>query len=119
MKSEKLLEYYLDSKSYTYEEIKKNIENIKNEFPNKNVETTITLNNFGVYIVTFKFENKNTYFTKLKNKLLPNDENLKTSKTTPKKVKVNNKKDKWKSRLEKYSGCTYGKYKQTGIYHPY
>ena len=61
MKSEKLLEYYLDSKSYTYEEIKKNIENIKNEFPNKNVETTITLNNFGVYIVTFKFENKNTF----------------------------------------------------------
>ena len=117
MNSNKYLEYYLDSKIYTYEEIKENIEKIKKEFPNKNVETNITLNNFRVYIVTFKFQNKDTYFRKIKNQLSIYEE-IKNNANNKKQIQKN-KKDKVKSRFEKYSNYTYGKYKPTKIYHPY
>ena len=74
MKQDKNLEYYFDSRIYTSEEIQKSIEQTKKDFPNKKVKVSIRLNDFGVYIITFKFENKNNYFILLfffffKNKL--------------------------------------------------
>ncbi len=66
---QKYLEYYLDSRIYSSEEVQQSIEETKKEFPNKKVKVTIALNDFGMYIITFKFENKNTYFNKIKIKL--------------------------------------------------
>lgn len=104
----KNLEYYLDSRIYTSEEIQKSIEQTKKDFPNKKIEVEIHLNDFGVYIITFKFENKNNYFNKIKISLWKKfQKNVCLEKRT-------------KSRLEQYYGENrYGKYKPTQTYHPY
>ena len=69
MKQTKCLEYYLDSRIYTTDEVSKSIEDTKKQFPNKKIKVTLSLNDFGVYIITFRFENKNTYWNKIKIKL--------------------------------------------------
>ncbi len=74
----KYLEYYMDSKIYGKDEVQKSIEDTKKEFPNKEIEVQVSLNEFGVYIIKFTFKNKNSFikniFIKLKikkkNKLL-------------------------------------------------
>ena len=74
----KYLEYYMDSKIYGKDEVQKSIEDTKKEFPNKEIEVQVRLNEFGVYIIKFTFKNKNSFikniFIKLKikkkNKLL-------------------------------------------------
>ncbi len=108
MKQDKNLEYYFDSRIYTSEEIQKSIEQTKKDFPNKKVKVSIRLNDFGVYIITFKFENKNNYFNKIKIsfwKKFQKNECLEKEK---------------KSRLEQYYGENrYGKYKPTQTYRPY
>lgn len=65
MKGNKNLEYYLDSRIYSTEEVRKSIEETKKEFPNKKVEVKIALNDFGMYIITFQFENKNTFWNRV------------------------------------------------------
>ncbi len=94
------LQYYLDSRIYSSEEIQKSIDETKKDFPNKNIKVTLSLNDFGVYIITFKFENKNTLFDKIKIKF--------------------RKKLKKQILLEEYSSKPqYGKYKETKTYRPY
>ena len=74
----KHLEYYMDSKIFSKNEVQKSIDDTKKEFPNKEVEVQVSLNKFGVYVITFTFKNKNSFikniFIKLKlkrkNKLL-------------------------------------------------
>ncbi len=97
MEQNKNLEYYLDSRIYSSEEVEKSIEETKKEFPNKNVKVNIALNDFGMYIITFKFETKNTYFNKIKVKL------WRKFRKTPS-IKEPKK---------------YGQYKATKTYHPY
>lgn len=101
MDNKKYLQYYLDSKTYNDDEIQKSIENTKKEFKNKNIQVNVKLNEFGVYVITFKFENKNTIFNLWKG--------------------INNKrKERIQKRFEKYTGNrNYGQYKNTGIYRPY
>lgn len=108
MNQNKYLEYYLDSRIYSSEEVQRSIEETKKEFPNKKVEVSICLNDFGMYIITFKFENKNTYFNRIKIKLW-------------RKVKKTLLLDTGsKSRLERYCGENrYGQYKATKTYRPY
>lgn len=65
MKRNKNLEYYLDAKVYSDEEVQKSIEKTKKEFPTKKVKTKISLNEFGMYIITFSFENKENFFNKI------------------------------------------------------
>ena len=62
MNRNKCLEYYLDSRIYNQEEVQKNIDETKKEFPNKKIAVDITINKFGMYVITFYFENKNTIF---------------------------------------------------------
>ena len=57
----KCLEYYLDSKVYNYEDVEKNIEETKKDFPKKKFSVNVTTNSFGMYVITFNFENKKTY----------------------------------------------------------
>ncbi len=66
MNRTKCLEYYLDSKEYGSKEIQESIEKTKKEFLNRNVYVDISLNDFGMYIITFYFENRNTIFNKIK-----------------------------------------------------
>jgi len=105
----KCLEYYLDSKVY-------NIEETKKDFPKKKFSVNVTTNSFGMYVITFNFENKKTWFSKIilyfkrKKTLMLQDAN-------------GNKKDNFEKeknrRLEKAYKNQYGKYKSTGIYKPY
>ena len=129
MDTNKYLEYYLDSKIYTNEEVKKSIEETKKEFPNKNVRVNVTLNEFGVYIITFKFENKNTYFSKIKillrrkraDKLMLEEKiEDKRQRDIQRKSKNLKEQQKVQNRISKYFGNNlYGQYKSTGVYHPY
>ena len=99
MKQTKCLEYYLDSRIYTTDEVSKSIEDTKKQFPNKKIKVTLALNDFGVYIITFRFENKNNYWNKIKIKL---------------KSKI-----KRTVLLNEDNRRIYGQYKQTKIYKPY
>lgn len=129
MDSNKYLEYYLDSKVYSNEEIQNSIDETKKEFPNKNVKVNVFLNQFGVYVITFEFENKNTYFNKIKilfkrkkSKSLLLEEKLENKKQKEfyKENKSIIKKEKQQKRFDKYLGENrYGKYRDAGIYHPY
>lgn len=129
MNSNKYLEYYLDSKVYSNEEVQNSIDKTKKEFPNKNIKVEVFLNEFGVYVITFEFENKNTYFNRIKvllrkkhnNKLmLEGNKESKYIKELYNKDRNSIKKEKEEKRIKKYSGDNrYGKYKNTGIYHPY
>ena len=97
MNETKYLEYYMDSRIYTSEQVQESIEETKKEFPNKKIKVTLALNDFGVYIITFKFENKNNYFNKLIIKL----------------------KSKFKRQMLLNEYKEYGQYKTTKIYRPY
>lgn len=108
MNENKNLEYYLDSRIYSSEEVQKSIEETKRQFPNKKAKVSIGLNDFGMYIITFAFKNKNTYFNRIKIKLWTKLKNT---------LMVENGN---KSRLEQYYGKNrYGQYKKTKTYKPY
>lgn len=108
MYKNKCLEYYLDSRIYNSEEVQKSIDETKKEFPNKKVKVSIALNDFGVYIITFKFENKNTFFNRIK---------IKLRKKFKKPLLLGNGNQ---DRLEQYSDKKrYGQYKSTKTYRPY
>ena len=66
MNRNKCLEYYLDSRIYNQEEVKKNIDETKKEFQNKEITVNITINKFGMYVITFYFKNKNTIFNRIR-----------------------------------------------------
>lgn len=66
MNTNKCLEYYLDARIYNQEEVQKNIDETKKEFPNKEITVDITINKFGMYVVTFYFENRNTIFNRIR-----------------------------------------------------
>ncbi len=118
MNRTKYLEYYMDSKIYSKDEVEKSIDETKKEFPKKEIDVQVHLNNFGVYIITFIFKNKNSFikniFIKLrlkkKNKLLLAENTKKDKKP---------KEDKMQKRFEKYSNKIYGQYKATHTYRPY
>lgn len=108
MEQNKNLEYYLDSKQYTTEDVKQSIEETKKEFPNKKVKVSIALNEFGMYIITFQFENKNTFFNRVVIRIW-----RKLKKTLL--LEAGNQK-----RLEQYGKEKhYGQYKATKTYKPY
>ena len=126
MNNNKYLEYYMDSKVYSNEEIQNSISETKKQFLKKDINVNIHLNEFGVYVITYEFENKNTYFNKMKilfrrrkmervqkRKQLKNNENHRERQNLKNTEKIN-------KRFEKYSGNNrYGKYIRTGVYLPY
>lgn len=118
MKEIKRLEYYFDSNEYTQQEVEENIEGIKREFPNKKIKVEIELNDYGVYIITFYFSNRNTILNKIKIFIKNKKEKTLLLEDRKGNLKVRNKKKK-NSRLEKYYGKEYGTYKQTKKYRPY
>lgn len=106
MEQNKNLEYYLDSRIYSKEEVQKSIEETKKEFPNKQMEVSVVLNEFGVYTITFQFQNKNNYFHKIKMKFC-NQFQKKSFLNQENKMKAN------------YGEKRYGQYKETKTYRPY
>ena len=114
MNKTKYLEYYMDSKIYSKEEVQKSIDETKKEFPNRQIDVQVHLNKFGVYIITFTFNKKNSFIRKIfiklkfrkKNNLLLTEES-------------EIKQDKVQKRFEKYNNKTYGQYKATHTYRPY
>ena len=109
---QKCLEYYMDSKIYTTEQVQTSIDETKKEFANKEVYSEVSLNEFGVYVITFYFESKNTIWNRIRI-FFKRKDNKKLL------LERETKQDKTKSRLEKYYGNTYGKYKETKTYRPY
>ena len=101
IKERKCLEIYLDSRQNGSEEILQKIKETKEEFPNKEMDTYISLNDFGMYIIKIDFRNKDNYWNKLK-------ERRKKRKTILLEESTPNEKQK-----------KYGKYKETKIYKPY
>ena len=64
----KCIEYYFDSKTFTKEQLIKNIEEAKLEFPNKKIEPNLFLNEWGVYILKIHFTDKIEYVSDFKEK---------------------------------------------------
>ena len=106
-KEGKCLEYYFDSKTFTKDQLIKNIEEAKLEFPNKKVETNLFLNEWGVYILKINFKDKIEYVSDLKEKR----KNRKVLLLTEKNRKISEKRTSIFNRK-------YGKYKKTGEYRP-
>ena len=112
MNQTKYLEYYMDSKIYNKDEVQKSIDETKKEFPNKQIDVQVHLNNFGVYVITFTFKNRNSF---IKNIFIK----LKLKKKNKLLLTENTKKDKVQKRYEKYNNKVYGQYKATHTYRPY
>ena len=149
MKNQKVLENYFDSRIYNNQEIEEAISKTKKEFEKKIVNVDISLNEFGVYVVTYYFKNKENLFQKIvvkikqrkkkKQMLLLQEKQFELHKKEIKKqrkkenkqknhiekAKRKNKtreernKEKLQKRIEKYTGNKYGKYKETKTYRPY
>lgn len=100
MNNSKCLEYYLDSKVYDYESVQKSIDETKKEYEKKDIEVNIELNKYGMYIITFYFKNKDTFFSKIK---------LYFRRKNKPMLQAKNKNYEHK----------YGQYKETKIYKPY
>lgn len=126
MKKQKIVENYFDSKVYSNQELLQNIEETKNEYSKKIVEVDIRLNEFGVYVVTYYFKNRDNIFKKIfikikqkarKNKIiLLQDKSYRYEKM---KTREERKNEKIRKRMKKYSESTYGLYKKTKTYKPY
>lgn len=125
MLKQKIVENYFDSKIYSNQEILRSIEETKKEYSKKIVDIDIRLNEFGVYVVTYYFKNKDNIFQKIFIKIKQKAKKNKTvllqekSLTYGKLTKDERKKEKIKRRMEKYSGNIYGVYKETRTYRPY
>ena len=125
----KYLEYYMDSKIYSKNEVQQSIDNTKKEFPNKKIDVQVYLNKFSVYIVTFTFRNKDSFFKNIFIKLKVKRKNKLLLAETMENRNINNvnqiirtkkaKQEKLQQRFEKYYDRKYGEYKKTGIYRPY
>ncbi len=107
-KKEKCLEYYLDSKIYDREAIQRTIEEAKQEFPGKETDISIYLNEWGVYVINLYFRNKNNILQNV------------NAKIKPRKIK----RKKFKPDYSYQSNINvqprkYGQYKSTGTYKPY
>ena len=100
MYQNKSLKYYFDSRIYSSEQVQESIEETKKEFPNKKIKVTIGLNEFGAYIVTFKFENKDNYLDKIR---------INLSKRFKRTIVTG----------DTIQGKVYGQYKSTNAYKPY
>ncbi|MEI3356394.1 MAG: hypothetical protein V8R81_04970 [Clostridia bacterium] len=116
MNKTKCIQYYLDSREYSSKEVLENIEETKKEFTKKKIHVEYRINDFGMYEITFFFENKITIFGKiklyLKKKRMPllSENNTKTNKS---------RLTKSEKRMKKYYNHEYGTYKKTGMYKPY
>ena len=66
MNKTKCIQYYLDSREYSSKEVLENIEETKKEFTKKKIHVEYRINDFGMYEITFFFENKITIFGKIK-----------------------------------------------------
>ena len=122
MNKTKCIQYYLDSRKYSSKEVLENIEETKKEFPKKKIKVDIQLNSFGMYIITFYFENRESIFHKIKVyfKKKKNNKILLLQEKNDSKIENNTtREDKTKKRLEKYYGQKYGQYKKTQTYRPY
>ncbi|MCI8384718.1 MAG: hypothetical protein HFJ33_07715 [Clostridia bacterium] len=102
METNKNLEYYLDSRIYSGEDVQKSIVETKKEFPNKKIKVTIGLNEYGMYIITFQFQNKNNFFAKIIIRIWRKF-----------------KKTRMLNKGENTTGRRYGQYKETKTYKPY
>ena len=103
----KCIEYYFDSKTFTKEQLIKNIEEAKLEFPNKKIEPNLFLNQWGVYILKINFTDKIKYISDFKEK----KKNRKVLLLTEKNQKISKKRTSLLNR-------EYGVYKKTGQYKP-
>lgn len=101
IKERKCLEVYLDSTRNGDKEIQRKIKEARKDFPNKEIDIHVSLNEFGVYIIKFDFRNKDNYWNRLK-------ERRNERKTILLEENMLNKNSK-----------EYGKYKATKTYKPY
>ncbi len=121
---EKYLEYFMDSRIYSKQDVLNSIEETKKDFETKDVKVNIFLNRFGIYEVIFEFKDKNTYINKMKswvqeNRIKIKSNDMKIVKQSDRLQERVKKEIKEKERLHRYSGNRYGMYKETrNVYKP-
>ena len=75
MNKSKCLEYYLDSSKYNYEEVQKSIDETKKEYDNRDVTVEVNINQYGMYVITCYFKNKNTLLNRIRVFLMKRKQN--------------------------------------------
>lgn len=103
----KCIECYFNAETFTKEQLIENIEKAKLEFPNKNIEPNLFLNEWGVYVLKMHFTDKIEYVSNFKEKR----KNRKVLLLTEKNRKISEKRTAFINRK-------YGQYKKTKEYRP-
>lgn len=103
-KQVKCIEYYFDSNEYNELEVLENMKKEKLEFPKKEAQINISLNEYGIYVATLEFINNKIAVIKRKKKIKNKKVKLKENKKEEKKAVVETK--------------VYGRYKETKKYSP-
>ena len=121
MQKLKTVQYFFDARTYSKNQIIENLQTQREQdFFNKTAKINISLNEFGVYVVTYYFKVSENIFQKIFIKIKQRRKDKKIRLLQEKNGNLEErKKDKIEKRLEKYSGNKYGEYKSSGIYKPY
>lgn len=68
MKETKNLEFYFDTNTFSKDILEKTLKEVKKDFPKKEINPNLYKNKFGTYILKIEFLDKDSYFTKMKEK---------------------------------------------------
>lgn len=109
IKKEKCVEYYFDSKKYDKSQILENMRIEQIGFEKKEANISITLNEYGIYIVKLSFFNNKLPI--INRKVIKNTEDKKNSK-----VKIRKTYKGYETYNE--SNKIYGQYKTTKTFQP-
>ena len=69
MENKKTVELYLDPQTYTEEQMMESIQKAVKEFSKKDVRVNININEWGVYVVTLEYIDKQNYINRIKNRI--------------------------------------------------
>lgn len=115
LKENKCLEYYLDSKMFSRDMLQDIVNKAKKEFPEKQVEPKLYLNNWGVYILKIEFTDKDNYLNRRKQR----KRNRKILMLNEKNEKIKEKRMQEELKKAEQDNKQYGQYKETKTYKPF
>ena len=115
LRENKCLEYFLDSQVFSRDKLQEIVNKTKREFPEKQIEPKLYLNNWGVYILKIEFKDKDNYLNRMKER----KRNRKILMLNEKNEKIKEKRVQEEIKKERAKHVKYGQYKETKTYKPF
>lgn len=128
---EKKLMYYLNTEELKNGKLEETIDQTQKDFPNKEVKANIEINEYGVHVITFEFENKNSYFNKISIWFRKKKEQHLKKKMLAEKNRSYNyyddylystniiRNEKTQQKINRFSRSKYGQYQSQGNFKPF